>query len=423
MISAADDRSVSSVEEQEQHHRRRSKYQKSTKSSTKSSTNSSRHHRDLPRSSGKENMPATTRNGGAKGGKGGKTSRSKSAPARTTKKKRSNESDTDNDHDEEIVELQEDKEKLERALEAQAKEMECLKKKHDEALARASQKSGRAPPSKRLKSGKGNQTIEEKRTHTLCRKGLKKVAWGFRCFINNNSLLVDVTKAVAAHVQPTELQVEDPEEKQRLLDQWVEDHKDVVLFEFNGIRNYTQSQLRELMEGEILKGEDGVTMEELYKCATRDADFLGTPRGEEVMDFCHDKFLFRVGAKELWDMKCRHHNTITNAKTPPCGCHSDGRPCISEDLEAMGILMCENGHKKWMHCALEKKKLGNKFKFDPTADYAKTPFTDSLNGGSKFGGWNQAGRQRFRDIRREIKAARNKDTTHDFEQACLERIR
>ena len=122
-------------------------------------------------------MPATTR----QSSKGGKTSRSKSAPARTTKK-RHQDSDDDNDHDEEIVELQEDKEKLERALEAQAKEMECLKKKHDEALARASQKSGRAPPSKRLKSGKGNQTIEEKRTHTLCRKGLKKVAWGVPLF-------------------------------------------------------------------------------------------------------------------------------------------------------------------------------------------------------------------------------------------------
>ena len=317
---------------------------------------------------------------------------------------------------------QEEKAKLERAVAAQALELDCLKQKYNMALAKAAENSGRAPPRKKLKGGKNSMTAEERRTHSMTRKGLKKAVWGFKVFVASMAVLLAVTQAVAQHVEPPELDIKDEDEKAAKMKEWVEDHKDVVLYEVNNIRNYTQSQIRELMEAEI-GAEDGFTMEELKKCAYRDAEFLATERGEEALDFYHDKFLFKLGAKELWDTKYRHQFTITNAKLPKCGCHKDGRVCISEDLEAFGVLLLENAWKKWSTVVLEKKNQGSKFKFDPKAEYAQCPYTDSLNGGSKWGGWNGAGRSRFRDIRTMVKEGRNKETTPMFEQATLDRLR
>ena len=266
----------------------------------------------------------------------------------------------------------EEKEKLERAVAKQALELDCLKQKCNMALARAAENSGRAPPREKLKGGKHSMTAEERRTHSMTRKGLKKAVWGFKCFCASMAVLMAIAQAVAQHVEPPELDIKDEEEKKVKMTKWVEDHKDVVLYEVNNIRNCTQSQVRELMEAEI-GAEDGFTMEELKNCAYRDAEFLATERGEEALDFHHDKFLFKLGAKELWDSKCRHHFTITNAKLPACGCHKDGRVCISEDLEAFGVLLLENAWKKWSTVVLEKKNKAQNSSSTPRLNAPSAP--------------------------------------------------
>ena len=306
--------------------------------------------------------------------------------------------------------------------EARKKEIAKLKAQLAEAQSAAAAKGGR-PPAKARGGGK-KLTPEEIRTNTFVRKGLREYGWGHVIYVSTEEKLKALATVVAVDHQPTELNILDKAEHKKAVVEWVQTHLSTVANQWNNIRNYTQSQLREELEPQVARGDADVpTIEELTKCAYRDPDFLKTDRGKLVFDYYHDTILMKTALKENWGEKFRHHNTISKAMKPASKTHKKGRPCVSPDVEAYTVTLLENHYPKWEKQAKEKQALGKKFKFDPKADYAKTEFTSSLNGGSKFGGWNKAGRERFRMHRQKVKEGRALATTAAFEEATLQRLR
>ena len=66
---------------------------------------------------------------------------------------------------------------------------------------------------------------------------------------------------------------------------------------------------------------------------------------------------------------------------------------------------------------------GKKNCHDPKNTKCQTKFTNTLNGGSIWGGWTQEGRTRFRTLRAQIAKARQGAHVEALEQAVLNRVR
>ncbi len=95
---------------------------------------------------------------------------------------------------------------------------------------------------------------------------------------------------------------------------------------------------------------------------------------------------------------------------------------VTVGLEAILVLMFENCYDKWQYM-MEEKMAGRKH--DNKHERMETPYMDSLAGQNKYGGWNVAGKRRFKALGDKIHAAQVKKPRHVkmVEEACLARLR
>ena len=74
-------------------------------------------------------------------------------------------------------------------------------------------------------------------------------------------------------------------------------------------------------------------------------------------------------------------------------------PYVSANAEAFVMLLWENAEEKWkymMRCQEKKTKPNMK------SVKMETRYSSSKSGHNVFGGWDQAGRDRFEELTREI---------------------
>ena len=249
--------------------------------------------------------------------------------------------------------------------------------------------------------------------------------------------------------------IEDKEEQENAVSEWVALYNGEVKKALNIQRNYSQSQVRrEIVDvhyagllkattaedwgakDDFTEDDDGtlvavpflnslpnlITAEDILNCAIRNADFLATDRGKEVFDYYWDVLLLRAAGKEHWSPHFRHHNTISGARHDPSVTKPEGYPCIGVEMEAFLVLLFENCEDKWKHIAVGKFNSDD-FQHDPRAEYARCPFTEHMTGDREWGGWNKAGRIQFQAIRAMIVEGRQEETTTNIERDALQRIR
>jgi len=306
----------------------------------------------------------------------------------------------------------------------QEKEEESARIKKELEIANMQKKKPAKGPGKRKKK----LTAEESQWHTAINKAIKMSLWGFIIFINTDSRLLNACKCVMKDMQLTCLtKIKEERERKEAESNWITDNWELIRTLMNNQRNYAQSQIRITMQDLMFHGNDHPNIDDVEKCAFRDKDYLDTERGQKMFDFYWDVLLRRIGGREHWNDRLRLNNTIQEAMHPPSPGHRNPYPCIGVELEAFLVLVFHNCYNKWSQVIKNKTEALQKGKepeqYDPKADYANCPYTEHLEGKCSWGGWNDAGRKLFRDIRDKIKAAKEEDHVLEYEKAALLRIR
>ena len=286
---------------------------------------------------------------------------------------------------------------------------------------------------------------------------VKTFFWGQAIFCTSHERLVQITTMLARNAALDEhTQIEEEEEREGAISEWVTLYNGEVKKALNVQRNYAQSQVRREMvdvhytgllqrstpeawgaDPTFTQDDDGslvavpflnsldnlITADDILQCAIRNAGFLDTQKGKEIFDYYWDVLLLRAAGKEHWSPHFRHHNTISEARHDPSVTKPEGYPCIGVEMEAFVVLLFENCENKWQHIAVEKFNKPDDFQHDPKAAYARCAYTDHMTGDREWGGWNRAGRARFRAIRQMVSDGRKEETTKRIEKDALQRIR
>jgi hypothetical protein len=199
---------------------------------------------------------------------------------------------------------------------------------------------------------------------------------------------------------------------------WCDENSDLVRTGLNEARNYAQSQCRTKAQKLLGLGKYLPTPEEVLVCAMR-GDVGKTDQTMGIFDLYVDELIFCILGKPNWDVRFRYHGCISTTYDPSWS--GDVRR-VSIGSEAFLVLMFENCYDKWQYMMEEKlaKRTPNK-----KHKRMQTPYTDALAGQNKYGGWNVAGKKRFKALGDMIHAAQAKEPGHVkmVEEACLARLR
>jgi hypothetical protein len=202
---------------------------------------------------------------------------------------------------------------------------------------------------------------------------------------------------------------------QEAKNEWIVANREIVRVGLNEIRNYTQGQLRDAVVNMMVSGEKVPTPEQLEMCALRDPK-LNEKENQWIFDVYVDVFLFKIIGK-VWDGNVRHYKTIGSAKV---GSGKDAKPSISSGTEAFCVAVYKNYMKRWTYMAECRRR---NVKYDRQNDEAKTDFVSTNQGQARWGGWTEAGRSYFMDLRNKIDKARAAKHVQKMEQDCLNRLR
>jgi hypothetical protein len=157
------------------------------------------------------------------------------------------------------------------------------------------------------------------------------------------------------------------------------------------------------------------SIELIVKCAYRDID-MNNPEEVKAMEWYWETLLLRSGGATEWTETTKYYNCPGSFKYN-YDLNSEEYYLFPPSTEAFNVLVYENNRAKWIaqHAALKKEKAANpnkKVKLDPknkdnkNEPIYKTLFTESDKGQQQFGGWNQAGKDKFFEYRNNIIARR-----------------
>ena len=270
------------------------------------------------------------------------------------------------------------------------------------------------------KKGRNSRNLnrEEKEWQGRIWKATKSAIWNQCKFITSDAKLIRATKLVMEKMNLKELaNLPEGQKKKDWISTWVAENKDYVRTGMNDVRNYTQGELRKVMVEKMMANQEVPTAEQVFQCATR-VDCGTDEKNEEMFDFYVDVLLPKVALKENWDTNIRHYQTVSAA-------HHLGEPdkkCITVNTEAFLVLVFENCEEKWKYLVKCKR---NGTKEDRSHDEYVSPFTDVRAGQQRWGGWNENGRKRHKELCKLIGDARKKGGKEfeNIEIDCLTRLR
>ena len=197
-------------------------------------------------------------------------------------------------------------------------------------------------------------------------------------------------------------------------------------------RDYVQQELHKLVFKEVWvpnsdhDKDSAPNKVQILKLALRDG--IAKNKGlEKMFDFYWDHLMSKVTNNANWGPAKRHKELMsTGLQPPPEGPDpfvKHGRPAllVTPLDEAFLVLLWENCHTKW--CYVQTQELAGQ-EVDKKHVNFQTPHTESKKGVKHFGGWNKAGRKRYRELFDMIIASKeNHEAIAEVEQAALDRIR
>ena len=184
-------------------------------------------------------------------------------------------------------------------------------------------------------------------------------------------------------------------------------------------------------EGDHLEVSNVVKM--VYDCATRKfkPPQSGAPHTEyeayqkkvEFFAWYWDKLLgTAAGASSWWRDSIRHNQVISQAKYK-------GLECVPVGSEAIVVLILENNKKRWTNTFKDSKfgtdkmwKLPRKKDHPDLHKYTQV-YSSSVKGAKTYGGWSNAGRRRYNQLKNLVAAGRNQAHTAQLEEDVLARVR
>ena len=272
----------------------------------------------------------------------------------------------------------------------------------------------RKAPAKSRNSGE--LTREEKQWIGDVKCAVREHGWGSVKFINDDRKLARTTEKIFEHMKPKGYEHLTGKALREAKAQWVVDNKEHVRTAFIELRNYAQSQLRDVILKRLHDGEKIPTPEEVVMCALRDPK-MAEDGNHWIFDLYWDDLLFRVAGKEYWDDNIRHYQLISTAKKGP---GKDAKHRISSGTEAFLVTLYKNFYNRWRYMGECK---GNNTVLDRKHKDYQVEFVDSNKGQARWGGWNEKGRAYFQEIREKIDEARAQENAQKLEQECLDRLR
>jgi hypothetical protein len=141
---------------------------------------------------------------------------------------------------------------------------------------------------------------------------------------------------------------------------------------------------------------------------------MNSEEGQKMLDYYHEELLQVVATTTLWHPDLRLLETISAATNP-----FTGESSITPSTEAILVTYFKNGGKKWKKMVEEEATGG---KLDRAEAEKDCPFTSSKGGQQVWGGWNEEGREFFKNMVKKIEQARQQDHVEEMEAGILERI-
>ena len=283
----------------------------------------------------------------------------------------------------------------------------------EQAKRKAQKKSGR-------KGRKTDMTKEEREWYLQIRDACKKHVWHVAKFINSDKKLDNVTRGVMDAIQPPPKDIqENPEELAKYEAKWVAKNRDMVRQCMNQIRNYFQGQIRQEYVDRKARGRWVPTADQILDCLQRAPYLFETEEGNKIWDDYVDTWLYKALGKHHWDKNNRYTKTVSLAK------HEDRLTkieIVNEGTEAFVYLCFQNGvGYKWPYIAGEHKK-GRKA--DQQHDACRNAvWTISDGGQMEWGGWTNAARKEWRQLKEKCAQARQQDHVEAGEEARLKAMR
>ena len=170
-----------------------------------------------------------------------------------------------------------------------------------------------------------------------------------------------------------------------------------------------------------------------FDCATRNikppksdapvSDHEVYQRKLEFFAWYWDKLLGTcAGASQWWRDTIRHNQVISMATYK-------GVECVPVGSEAILVLILENNEKRWTNTFKDSDfgrssvwKLPRK-KGHPDLHKYEQKYSSSVKGAKTYGGWSNAGRRRYNELKKLIEAGRAQDHAGQLEEDALARVR
>ena len=294
----------------------------------------------------------------------------------------------------------------------------------------------------------------------------KTYLFKFCKFLSKPEHLQQATKKVMNQLELRELEeIDDEEEKINFEVEWVAANQDTVCNTLNTWRNYVQGELYKLLFKEMIPGgkiADIPSPQQILDLALRNNmnDESDEAKQNRIMMMWYwDQAIPKVAGHCHWGSGKRHHMLMSTAKQDPN--NPDSQYYVSPSDEAFLVLLWENCHDRWRF-EYEKEqaeklaaeagdsegtatKKGKKRKNregnedsdledddddndgddgeKPKDPRSVSPYTMTKAGAQRFGGWNKAGRKRYRELLDLITEARNQPHVLAVETRVLQMVR
>ena len=288
----------------------------------------------------------------------------------------------------------------------------------------AKNKSGRSK-----KGTPGTGSAEERETASTTKFWL----WKRVKFLKDETQITDATKKVMQKMNLRSLKGLSGNEKINAEETWVAENRDTVRLVLNYWRNYVQQELHKLMFTEVwipnsvFDADSVPNPDQILKLALRDG--IAKNKGlEKMFDFYWDHLMSKVANNACWGPTKRHKELMsTGLQPPPEGPDpfvKPGQPAmllVTPSDEAFLVLLWENCYTKW--CYIRKQQKAGQ-PVEKKHKHYQTPYTESKKGVRHYGGWNKAGRKRYRELLNLIIDSKNDhEEIAEVEQAALDRLR
>jgi hypothetical protein len=305
----------------------------------------------------------------------------------------------------------------EQTVDARAAEMEDLKR--ELAQLKAKNKVISAQQTTTLKEWNlksmiksGTATAEQRLVYITAKTDL----WKVQKFIYLNKELIPATTVVMNMLDLKDLEGLEGTDLEVAQANWVQENAQIVRCAINDQRNYVVGECFKLIKKYHDANQEGriphkVTVKML---ALRQ----GLPETEEeynknpdmqaaaaAFQWYWDELVPKVAGHSNWGPGKRHHGLLSFMKP-----HDSNVPYVTPSDEAFIVTIWENYMDSW-YWKLEQARADKNFKLnlknDDHVKATKTPFTLPQGGANKWGGWNKAGRQFYRETLREIINTKN----------------